>query len=224
MRLLVVEDYTPLRKSLTRGLAEAGFAVDATGDGEEGLWFARDEAYDVIILDLMLPTVDGWEILRRLRREGIGTHVLILTARDVVGDRVGTLNAGADDYLVKPFAFEELLARVNALIRRKYGAKDQVLRLSDLEIDRNVGSVHRSGRLVELTAREYQLLEFLALRAGETVTRTEIEGHLYAFDAEPSSNAVDVFIRRIRCKLEAGGHPRLLHTRRGVGYILKEPE
>ncbi len=222
MRLLVVEDYAPLRRSLVKGLAEAGFAVDATGEGDEGLWFARDQDYDVVLLDLMLPGVSGWEILRRIRLEGVRTPVLILTAKDTVPDRVEGLDAGADDYLVKPFAFEELLARVNALVRRKYEAKGPALRVADLEIDRHTRGVRRSGETVELTAREYDVLELLALRAGEVVSRSEIEGHLYPFDTEPSSNVIDVFIRQIRVKLEAGGRPRLVHTRRGSGYVLKE--
>jgi DNA-binding response OmpR family regulator len=222
MRLLVVEDYAVLRRSLVKGLSEAGFAVDATGDGEEGLWYARDRAFDVIILDLMLPGMDGRDILRTLRRESVQTPVLVLTARDAVEDRVAGLRLGADDYLVKPFAFDELLARVHALIRRAYDAKAPVLRVADLEINRQERSVRRAGRAVNLTAREYDVLELLALRAGQVVSRADIEGHLYSFDTEPSSNVIEVLIRRLRVKLEAGGRPRLLHTRTGAGYVLGE--
>ena len=223
MRLLVIEDYAPLRRSLVKGLLEAGHATDASGDGAEGLWFAQDRAYDVIVLDLMLPGVDGWEILRRTRAEGVSTPVLILTAKDAVPDRVRGLNAGADDYLVKPFAFEELLARIGALARRKYDSPAPVVRVADLEIDRNARRVQRAGRPVQLTPAEYAILELLALRGGEVVTRTEIEQHLYTLDTEPSSNVIDVLIRRIRVQLEQGGQKRLLHTRRGMGYVLGGP-
>ena len=223
MRVLVVEDYPPLRKSLARGLIEAGFAVDATGDGEEGLWYARTGDYDVIVLDLMLPKVDGLTILRRLRDQGDAVHILILTAKDTVDDRVRGLDLGADDYLVKPFAFEELLARVRALIRRKYETKSSVIRVGDLEVDTRSHTARRGGKEVELTAREYCLLEFLALRAGQIVTRTEIWEHVYDFAAEADSNVIDVYVARIRKKLEQDGQGRLIYTRRGIGYLLGEP-
>ena len=222
MRLLVIEDYRPLRKSLTKGLQEAGFAVDATGDGEEGLWYAIGEAYDVIILDLMLPKMDGLSILKKLRAKGRQNHVLILTARDTIDDRVKGLNTGADDYLVKPFAFEELLARVNALVRRQYAVKSPEIRVGDVQIDTRTKSVRRAGQVVELTGREYSLLEFLALREGQLVTRTEIWEHLYDFNDEPNSNVIDVYVGHLRKKLEKKGWSRLIHTRRGMGYMLAE--
>ena len=222
MRILVIEDYDPLRKSLAKGLQEAGFAVDATGDGEEGLWYATDEAYDVIILDLMLPKIDGLSILKKLRAKGRQNHVLILTAKDTVDDRVEGLNTGADDYLVKPFAFEELLARVNALVRRQYAVKSPEIRVGDVEIDTRTRSVRRAGEIVELTGREYSLLEFLALRCGQLVTRTEIWEHLYDFNDEPNSNVIDVHVGHLRKKLEKNGWSRLIRTRRGMGYILTE--
>ena len=222
MRVLVVEDYAPLRKSLSRGLRHAGFAVDATGDGEEGLWYAQSNDYDAIVLDLMLPGMDGLAILRRLREVGRKTHVLILTARGEVEDRVQGLNLGADDYLVKPFAFEELLARVRALVRRSYEAKDPVIRVADLEIDTVARVARRAGERVTLTAREYALLELMALRAGEVVSRTDIWEHLYEFDSAAHSNVVEVYIGYLRRKLERSGHPRLIHTRRGQGYVLGE--
>ena len=223
MRILVIEDYDPLRKSLAKGLQEAGFAVDATGDGEEGLWYAMDEAYDVIILDLMLPKMDGLSILKKLRARGRQNHVLILTAKDTVDDRVAGLNTGADDYLVKPFAFEELLARVNALVRRQYAVKSPEIRVGDVQIDTGTKSVRRGGEAVELTGREYSLLEFLALRSGQLVTRTEIWEHLYDFNDEPNSNVIDVHVGHLRKKLEKNGWSRLIHTRRGMGYMLTEP-
>ena len=160
--------------------------------------------------------------MRRLRDQGNPVHVLILTAKDTVDDRVLGLESGGDDYLVKPFAFEELLARVRALVRRKYETKSPVIRVGSLELDTPTRTARRSGQVIELTAREYSLLEFLALRAGEVVTRTEIWEHIYDFAAEPDSNVIDVYIARLRKKLEQDGRPRLIHTRRGMGYVLGE--
>lgn len=224
MKILLVEDYEPIRTSVAQGFREAGFAVDATGDGQEGLWYARSGDYDVIVLDLMLPKVDGLTILRRLREHENPANVLILTAKDALDDRVRGLDLGADDYLVKPFAFEELLARVRALVRRKYEARSPVITVADLEIDTGTRTVRRAGRTVELTAREYAILEFLALRAGQVVTRTEIWDHIYDFDAEPGSNVIDVTVGHLRKRLQRGKRPPLIHTRRGVGYVLGEPE
>ena len=220
MRVLVIEDFELLRDSLCQGLREAGFAVDAAGDGATGLWHARSAQHDVIILDLMLPKIDGMTLLKTLRAEGNAAHVLILTAKDTTPDRIKGLNTGADDYLVKPFEFAELLARVRALVRRQYKAKNPVLQVEDLEIDTMARTVRRGGRTMDLTAREYALLEFLALRRGEVVTRTDIWEHVYAFNADASSNVVDVFIGHLRRKIELPGSPRLLHTRRGHGYVL----
>ena len=222
MKVLLIEDYAPLRKSLVKGLTEAGFALDATGDGEEGLWYARTGAYDVIVLDLMLPKVDGLTILRELRAAGSASAVLILTARDTVEDRVRGLDLGADDYLTKPFAFEEFLARIRALVRRRYEAKSPAVRVGDLEVDTTARQVSRGGRAVELSPREYAILELLALRAGEVVTRTEIWEHVYDFNAEPNSNVIDVYVGHLRRRLEQGGAGRLIHTRRGLGYVLEE--
>ncbi len=221
MRILVVEDYAPLRLSLAKGLREAGFAVDLAADGEEGLWHALGEEYDTIVLDLMLPKLDGWRVLERLRAKGKQCHVLLLTARDAVDDRVRGLEAGADDYLVKPFAFAELLARVNALVRRRYAVKSPMIRIGDLEIDRASRRVRREQREIPLTAKQYALLELLAVRAGEVVPRAEIFSRLYAFDDEPNSNLLEVYVLQLRRKLEACGEPRLIYTRRGVGYLLE---
>lgn len=220
MRLLLIEDYAPLRRSTALGLREAGFAVDESGDGEEGCWYATSNAYDVIILDLMLPGMDGLSILRRLRQSGSPTHVLVLTARDAVEDRIAGLDAGADDYLVKPFAFEELLARVRALTRRAYVQKDPVVRIEDLEVDTAAREVRRGGERVALTPREFALLEFLAMRAGQLVTRADIWEHCYDFQSESASNVIDVYIGYLRRKLECTGQAKLIHTRRGQGYIL----
>ena len=220
MKVLVIEDFDLLRDSLADGLREAGFAVDATGDGEEGLWYATSGDHDVIVLDLMLPGVDGLSILKRLRRERSAVHVLILTAKDTLEDRVRGLDGGADDYLVKPFEFAELLARVRALVRRKYETKSPVIRVADMEVDTAERVVRRGGARVELSGREYAMLELLAHRAGQVVTRSDIWAHVYEFDSAADSNVVDVFIAHLRRKIERGGLPRLIHTRRGHGYVL----
>ncbi len=220
MRVLLVEDYEPLRKSLRQGLSEAGYALDVAADGEEGLWYALGNDYDVIVLDLMLPGVDGLSILRKLRARKKDAHVLILTARDAVQDRVTGLDCGADDYLVKPFAFEELLARIRALIRRNYNKKSSQIVVEDLRIDLNTQQVYRGDRLIQLTAREYGLLEYLAVRAGEVVSRTDIWEHVYEFNSSAASNVVDVYIGYLRKKLQSEGKPSLLHTVRGRGYLL----
>lgn len=193
MRLLIVEDFTVLRESLVQGLQKAGYAVNAAADGQQGLWQAQAGSYDVIILDLMLPKLDGLSVLKELRRrpgketvagaESAGPAVFILTARDAVDDQVRGLNAGADDYLIKPFAFAVLLARVGVLVRRRYGIKDPILRIADLEIDTTRRACRRGAEAIELTAREYALLEYLALRAGRVVTRTDIWEHVYDFNA-----------------------------------------
>jgi len=220
MRLLLIEDYLPLQKSLTKGLCEAGFAVDVTGDGQEGLWYAMNNDYDVIILDLMLPGVDGLSILKKLRAKGRQSHVLILTAKDTLQDRVAGLDLGADDYLVKPFAFEELLARIRALLRRSYLQKNPRIKIKDLQIDLTTQRVWRGREEIQLTPREYALLEYLAMRAGEPVSRTDIWEHIYEFKSTASSNVVDVYIGYLRKKIELTGKPPLIHTVRGRGYCL----
>ncbi|MEO7096601.1 MAG: response regulator transcription factor [Polyangiales bacterium] len=221
MRALVVEDYAPVRNAVREGLVEAGFAVDVAANGEDGLWHAEQNPYDVMILDIMLPKVDGLEVLRRLRAGGAKVPVLLLTAKDTVADRVTGLDLGADDYLVKPFAFAELLARVRSLIRRRYDTRDPKIRLADLEVDTARRSVRRGATAIALSAKEYALLEYLALRAGELVTRTEIWEHVYDFHSEAQSNVVDVYVGYLRKKL---GPPQLIHTRRGQGYVLAESE
>jgi len=221
VRVLVVEDNLPIQKAVAKGLREAGFAVDVSGDGEEGLWYATSNDYDVVVLDLMLPRVDGLTILKRLRAEGRATHVLILTARDTVQDRVLGLDLGADDYLVKPFAFEELLARVRALARRAYSAKNPQLTVGDLRLETSTRRVWRGDDEIVLTSREYALLEYLAMRAGEAVSRTDIWEHVYEFNSEADSNVVDVYIGYLRKKVERTDRPALIHTIRGVGYSLR---
>jgi DNA-binding response OmpR family regulator len=173
-------------------------------------------------LDLMLPNLDGVELLRKMRAQNADTSVLIITARDAVGDRVTGLDAGADDYLVKPFSLDELMARVRALLRRTHNVKDPVIRVGDLEIDTNRKSASRGGVPLDLTAREYSLIELLAMRSGEVVSRAEIWEQLYDFNQDPESNVVDVFIAYLRRKIEREDKPKLIHTRRGMGYILEE--
>jgi len=223
MRVLLVEDSVRLQQSVGAALRRSGYAVDISGDGEDGLWRATGEAYDVIVLDVMLPKLDGLALLKSLRARGCATHVLLLTARDQVADRVTGLRAGADDYLVKPFALEELLARIQALCRRGYGRKDNHLAIADLEIDTTAKQVWRAGAPVKLKPREYQLLEYLAHRAGEVVSQSEIEAHLYDDEVALMSNVVESAVSSLRRKLSAANSTPLIQTRRGLGYILEAP-
>jgi DNA-binding response OmpR family regulator len=224
MRILVVEDYAPLRKSLVQGLREAGYAVDEAGDGETGLWQAGSGGHDVIVLDLMLPKIDGFAILAKLREQKCPAHILILTAKDTEPDKIRGLDQGADDYLVKPFSFAELLARIRALIRRKYEVKSTIIQIADLEVDLTAHVAKRGGKALDLSGREYALLEYLALNRQRIISRTDIWQHVYDFNASPESNVVDVYIGRLRNKIEKEGCPRLIHTRRGQGYLLGELE
>jgi len=224
MRLLVVEDFQPLRESLVQGLREAGFAVDEAADGQTALWHARDGEHDVIVLDIMLPKLDGLSVLRQLREQRSRSMVLFLTAKDTPQDRITGLEQGADDYLIKPFVFAELLARVRAMIRRKYETTTTILRVADLEIDTTHRMVKRGGKMVDLSGREFALLEYLGLNAGRIVSRSDIWQHVYDFNASPESNVVDVYIGLLRKKIERPGSRRLIHTRRGQGYILAELE
>jgi DNA-binding response OmpR family regulator len=201
MRILLVEDSVRLLRNIGEALRNSGYAVDVSGDGEEGLWYAVSNDYDVIILDIMLPKLDGLSLLKRLRKEGKSSHVLLLTAKDTVPDRVLGLQLGADDYLVKPFALEELLARVEALCRRTYGKKQPKIVVADLEIDTVKKEVFRSGQAVKLKPREYQLLEYLARRAGEVVARNEIETHIYNEEVDRNSNVVESAVCSLRQKL-----------------------
>jgi DNA-binding response OmpR family regulator len=221
MRVLIVEDSENLRDSLKVGLAREGFAVDVAGDGKLGLSLARNNPYDVLILDLLLPDLDGLSVLSELRDKADRPHVLILTARDRVEDRVLGLDTGADDYLVKPFAFAELLARIRMLVRRRYTERSPVVHVAELSIDLVARRATHRGQLLDLTAREYALLEYLALRKGHTVTREEIEDHIYGVNELPTSNAVDSAVCILRTKLGPAGKD-LIRTRRGQGYVLEE--
>ncbi|HEV8114205.1 MAG TPA: response regulator transcription factor [Planctomycetota bacterium] len=222
MRVLIVEDSETLRESLRTGLAREGFAVDVAGDGRAGLSYARNNPYDVLVLDLMLPLLDGMGVLAGLRERQDRPHVLVLTARDRIEDRVQGLDAGADDYLVKPFAFEEFLARVRALVRRRYEERSSVVTVGELVVDVVARRASFRGNALELTAREYALLEYLALRRGHTVLREEIEDHIYGVNKLPSSNAVDSAICILRAKFGPEGRD-LVRTKRGQGYVLEDP-
>lgn len=222
MRLLLVEDSERLRTTVARALFRLGHAVDEAADGGEADASVRINRYDAIILDLMLPGRNGLDLLQDWRRRGDATPILILTALDAVADRVRGLALGADDYLVKPFAIEELVARIEAIVRRNHGQADSRLRLGDLEIDLSARSVRRGGEEVILTAREFALLECLARRPGQILSREQIETHLYAENVAPLSNAVDAAIYSLRRKLSPGNSPPLIHTRRGLGYVMQE--
>ena len=221
MKVLLVEDSARLQMSVGRALRKAGYALDVTDNGEDGLWQAEANDYDVIVLDIMLPKLDGLSLLRQLRQKGKGTHVLLLTAKDTVEDRVQGLQLGADDYLVKPFALEELLARVEALCRRAYGSKQTRLIVADLEIDTVAKEVFRAGNLVRLKPREYLLLEYLARRSGQVVSRGEIEAHIYDDSVDPMSNVVESAVCSLRKKISGANPAPLIHTRHGLGYVLK---
>ena len=223
MRILLVEDSKRLRETVAKVMRRSGYRVDESGDGDEALWKARENAYDTIILDIMLPGLNGLEILETLRRERCVVPVLLLTARDTIEDRVQGLRQGADDYLCKPFALEELLARVEVLCRRGYGQRDPMIRLGDLEVDTVARRAVRAGHALDLTAREFSLLELLALNPGAVLSRTRIEEHIYDDWVSPMSNVVDSTVYALRKKLAvAPDLPQLIHTRRRQGYILEE--
>ncbi len=224
MRLLLVEDNDLLRTSLAGGLGQVGFTVSAAADGLEGWRLASEQEFELVVLDRMLPGLDGLDLLRRLRLAGSRVPVLLLTARDAVEDRVAGLEAGADDYLTKPFAVAELIARLRALLRRGRGGGDPVVALADLEVDTAARLARRGGRRLDLSAKEYALLELLLARRGEAVTRQEVLERLYAQEGESASNVVEVLVGRLRRKLHPPGARPLLHTRRGFGYVLAEEE
>ena len=221
MRVLLVEDHAPLLRALRQGLEEEGFAVDTAVDGEEADVKCRTTPYDVVVLDIMLPKIDGLTLLKKWRADKIKTHVLMLTARGTINDKVSGLDTGADDYLTKPVDLDEFFARIRALVRRGHHQKDPVLRCYDLEIDTAARTVRRAGQVVHLTPREYSLLEFLAFHRGKVVTRSMIWEHLYDEYDENTSNVVDVYIRYLRNKVDKGFEPQLIMTRWGEGYMLR---
>ena len=221
MRILLVEDEPRMANVIAKGLRENSYAVDVAEDGEAALYQASINDYDLIILDVLLPKRDGFEVCRELRARPDSTPILMLTARATVDDRVAGFDAGADDYLTKPFSFRELLARVRALMRRDTQLRPDVFRLADLVVDSASHRVSRASRVIELTAKEYALLEFLARRAGQLVSRSEIAAHVWDDSFDPFSNTIEVYMNRLRKKIDDEHPVKLLHTRRGEGYILE---
>jgi two-component system copper resistance phosphate regulon response regulator CusR len=222
MRILIVEDEPKIAAFLRKGLTENGFAVDVATEGEAGLHLARTVAYDLVVLDVLLPRLDGWSILAALRGEGKQTPVLFLTARDSVQDRVKGLELGADDYLVKPFAFSELLARVRSVLRRGPIRQPETVRVADLEVDVVRHRAFRAGQRLELTPKEFALLSLLGRRAGEVLSRTLIAEQVWDVNFDSDTNVVDVHVRRLRSKVDDPFERKLIHTVRGVGYVLEE--
>jgi len=220
VRILLVEDESRVAGFIAKGLREQAYAVDISSDGEQALYQAAVNQYDIVILDVMLPMKDGHTVCRELRGAGFRTPILMLTARGAVDDRVEGLDSGADDYLAKPFDFKELLARLRALLRRSAALRPQMLRVADLTLNTASHAATRAGKPVSLTAKEYALIEFLVLNQGRVVGREQIGQHVWDENFDPFSNVIDVYIKRLRSKLDTGFSRRLIHTRRGEGYIL----
>lgn len=221
MRILLVEDEPRMANVIAKGLREQSYALDVANDGESGLYQSSINDYDLIILDVLLPQIDGYEVCRELRARGTTTPILMLTARATIDDRLTGFDAGADDYLTKPFSFRELTARIRALLRRDAQLRPDVFEIDDLIVDSASHRVSRGSHNVQLTAKEYALLEYLARRAGQLVSRTEIAAHVWDDSFDPFSNTIEVYINRLRKKIDGNHSPKLLHTRRGEGYILE---
>ena len=222
MRLLVVEDEENLRTVIRKRLTKEGYSVDACGDGQEALDYMAVSPYDTVILDIMMPKMSGMEVLKKMRAGGDQTPVLFLTAKDGIEDRVKGLDSGADDYLVKPFAFAELLARIRGMLRRQSDSASDEMTLADLTVDAGKHSVTRGGKAIELSAKEFAVLEYLMRHQGQVLSREQIEQHVWDFDYEGGSNMVDVYIRYLRRKLDEGYEKKLIHTVRGAGYVMRE--
>lgn len=222
MRILVVEDERDMNRILVRKLTVEGYGVDACFDGEDAIAHIEMAEYDAVILDIMIPKIDGLEVLRRIRRAGNTTPVLFLTARDTISDRVAGLDLGANDYLVKPFSLEELMARIRVLTRKSSGNATNVFTALDLVVDVNRHTVQRGGREIELAAKEFAVLEYMIRNKNIVLSREKIESHIWNYDYEGGSNVVDVYIRYLRKKLDDGFEPKLIHTIRGSGYVLRD--
>jgi DNA-binding response OmpR family regulator len=224
MRILIAEDERDLNQLIKRRLKEADYSVDSCFDGEEVFDYLLGAEYDALVLDIMMPKLSGLEVLERLRREGNQVPVLLLTARDSIQDRVAGLDAGADDYLVKPFAFEELLARLRVLLRKPQGEKTSVLKVGGLELHLNTRQVFRDGEEVKLSSKEFSLLRYMMQNAGTVLSRDKLERHVWDYDFSGGSNVIDVYIRYLRKKLDEGHEKKYIHTVRGHGYVLKDGE
>jgi heavy metal response regulator len=222
MKILLVEDEKKVASFIKRGLEEEHFTVDVAYDGESGEFMALTSEYDLIILDILLPKKNGFEVLKSLRANGIQTPILILTAKGSIDDKVEGLNSGADDYLTKPFAFAELIARIRSLLRRTSSEKSNIIKVADLELDTVKHIAKRGEKIIELTAREYSLLEYFMRNKGRVLTQTMIEEHIWDYHFDTGSNIIDVYVRRLRKKIDEGFPKKLIHTIRGVGYIIKE--
>lgn len=221
MRILVIEDEKKIADFIKRGLKEEGYAADVAYDGEQGQFLAKTNNYDLILLDLMLPKIDGLTLCKNLKREGLTVPIIMLTAKDTVDDKVAGLDTGADDYITKPFVFEELLARVRAVLRKKDSGQTTKLKVGDLLLDLVTHRVSRAGKEITLTAKEYALLEYLMRNAGVIVTRTMISEHVWDIDFDTFTNVIDVYINYLRNKIDADHKKKLIHTIRGRGYTLK---
>jgi len=221
MRILLIEDEKQIASFIKRGLKEDGFAVDVSYDGEDGLFMIKEHDYDLIVMDILLPVKDGITIVKEMRKDGIRTPVLMLTSKGLVENKVQGLNAGADDYLAKPFSFEEFLARIHALLRRQTGSPSNQLTVGDLQLNRLTHEAARDGKKIELTTKEYALLEYLMLHAGQVVTRTMISEHVWDERFDSFSNVIDVYINYLRNKIDKGREFKLIHSLRSKGYILR---
>lgn len=224
MRIILVEDEKSLASIMKKGLEENGYSVDVAHDGEEGLFMAENYSADAVILDVMLPKLDGIAVLSKLRRKGIQTPVILLTAKDALTDKIKGLDAGADDYLTKPFEFTELLARVRSLVRRKSVVKEAVIRAADLAINTASHEVKRGGIMVKMSSREYAILEYMAYNKNKVLSRSDITAHVYDESFDKDSNIVDVYINYLRKKIDSGRSLKLIVTVRGAGYMLKDPD
>jgi len=222
MKILLAEDEVDLNNVVTRYLKKNGYSVDSVLDGEEALDYLEYSEYDLVILDIMMPKVDGFEVIKKLRDKGNHTSVLMLTARDSADDKVKGLDLGADDYIVKPFDFNELLARIRAVVRRKYGNSSNKLVIGDLILDTSEKSVIRAGKQIELTGKEYEVLEYLMQSKNRILSRDQIKEHVWDFDYEGDSNIIDVLIKNIRKKIDIEDGKQIIYTKRGLGYVIKE--